>query len=59
VEVTHNGVGGTVNACETRFWTCAPVKTGLPQVISAAVSRKGKVYAVINALEEPEIVRVK
>ena len=61
VEVTHNGVGGTVNACETRFWTCAPVKTDLPQPIAAAVNRKGRVYAVINALEpgEAEIVRVK
>lgn len=61
VDVLNDGVGGTVNACETRFWTCAPVKTGLPQVISVAVNRKGKVYAVINALEagEAEIVRVK
>jgi hypothetical protein len=61
VEVLRDGIGGTVNACETRFWTCAPVKTGLPQPTAVAVSRKGSVYAVINALEpgEAEIVRVK
>ncbi len=61
VEVTRNGVGGTVNACETRFWTCGVVKTGLPEPTAAAVTRKGRVYAVIHALQpgEAEIVRVK
>jgi hypothetical protein len=55
------GLGGTVNACETRFWTCEVVKTGLPQVTTVAVSRKGRVYAAINALipGAAEIVRVK
>jgi len=61
VQVTHNGVGGTVNACEPLFWTCEVVKAELPQPIAVAASRKGRVYAVINALEpgEAEIVRVK
>jgi hypothetical protein len=46
--------GGTVNACRFGSWKCKPVATGLPVPIAAAVTRKGKVYALIDALNPPE-----
>lgn len=48
------GAGGTVNACSSRTWRCKAVASGLPAPTAAAVTRTGKVYAFINALNPAE-----
>lgn len=44
------GRGGSVHACSWATWACAPVAAGLPMISSAAVDRRGTVYAVTNAV---------
>jgi hypothetical protein len=51
VEFGVGSLGGTVNACDPATWTCAPVATGLPMPVGAAVDRRtGDVYVTINTL---------
>ena len=44
------GIGGSVNACNTSTGTCTEIATGLPLVTAAAVGKDGRVSVVINAL---------
>jgi hypothetical protein len=44
------GVGGSVNACNTVTWSCNQIATGLFMVTSATVGRNGTVSVVTNAL---------
>jgi hypothetical protein len=44
------GVGGTVNACDSTTWVCAPLATGLTIPIATTVGKDGTVYALVQAL---------
>jgi hypothetical protein len=44
------GVGGSVNACDTATGACAQIATGLPFVTAATVGKDGRVSVVINGL---------
>lgn len=44
------GIGGSVNACDTSTGTCTEIATGLPLVTAATVGKDGRVSVVINAL---------
>jgi hypothetical protein len=44
------GVGGSVNACDTGTWSCNQIATGLFMVTSATVGPNGTVSVVTNAL---------
>lgn len=51
VEFGVGSLGGTVNACDPAAWTCAPVATGLPMPVGAAVDpRTGEVYVTVSTL---------
>ena len=51
VEFGVGALGGTVNACNSNTWVCAPVATGLTMPVGAAVDRHaGEVYVTINTL---------
>jgi hypothetical protein len=56
-----DGVGGTVNACNPRSWSCSEVATGLPIVIASTVGKDRGVYAAIKALipGEAEVIRIR
>jgi hypothetical protein len=44
------GTGGSVNACNSSTWVCAPIATDLPMLSSAAADRLGTVFVVTSAL---------
>lgn len=44
------GIGGSVNACDTSTGACTEIATGLPLVTAATVGKDGRVSVVINAL---------
>jgi hypothetical protein len=44
------GIGGSVNACDTSTGICTEIATGLPLVTAATVGKDGRVSVVINAL---------
>lgn len=44
------GIGGSVNACDTSTGACTELATGLPLVTAATVGKDGRVSVVINAL---------
>ena len=44
------GIGGSVNACDTSTGSCTEIATGLPLVTAATVGKDGQVSVVINAL---------
>jgi hypothetical protein len=51
---TGQTTGGTLNACRFGSWKCKAVATDLPTPIAAAVTKKGTVYVLVNALNPPE-----
>lgn len=44
------GIGGSVNACDTSTGTCTEIATGLPLVTAVAVGKDSRISVVINAL---------
>jgi hypothetical protein len=56
-----DGVGGTVNACNRRSWSCSEVATGLPMSIASTPGKHGKLYAAINVLipGQAEVIRIR
>ena len=44
------GIGGSVNACDTSTGTCTEIATGLPLVTAVTVGKDGRISVVINAL---------
>jgi hypothetical protein len=52
VEVTHNPIGGTVNACTSSagVWTCAPFEQNLSTPTGTASDATGRVYITNYAL---------
>lgn len=44
------GVGGSVNACDTSTGACAQIATGLPLLTAVTVGKDGRVSVVINGL---------
>jgi len=44
------GVGGSVNACDTSTGACAQIATGLPLLTAVTVGKDGQVSVVINGL---------
>lgn len=55
------GVGGTVNACKPRSWSCKELASGLPMSMATTEGKRGRVYTVIKALipGEAEVIRIK
>jgi hypothetical protein len=50
VQFGLNTAGGTVNACDSRTWSCSQVATALPLPIAAAVTSDGKIHVAVRAL---------
>ena len=63
VEVTHQPIGGTVNACaqSNGAWTCAPLEQNLSTPTGVAVDATKRIYVTNHALEPAaaEILTIK
>ncbi len=51
--------GGTVNACDSRTWTCSAVVTEIPVPTAVAVHGMGNVYYTQSGLGPAQIIRLK
>jgi hypothetical protein len=54
-------LGGTVNACDRKSWSCSEVATGLPMSIASTPGKHGEVFAAINVLipGQAEVIRIR
>lgn len=50
VEVTQNGIGGTINACDVFTQTCSEVMTAIPQLTAITFGKDKRLWATENAL---------
>ncbi len=50
VEIFHDGVGGTISACDVVTMTCSEVATDIPILTAITLSRDGTLWATKNAL---------
>jgi hypothetical protein len=55
-----DGIGGTVNACNPRSWSCSELATGLLMPIATTEGKRGEVYTAIKVLipGEAEVIRL-
>jgi hypothetical protein len=55
-----DGIGGTVNTCNPRSWSCSERATGLFMPIATTEGKRGEVYTAIKVLipGEAEVIRL-
>jgi hypothetical protein len=45
VEITHNPIGGTINACDLGSATCESVASGIPELTAISFGKDGSLWA--------------